>query len=61
MDKNNKVRIETEKSFFERNGLKYFLSPGVQVSASILTGERTVFEYLFEPFMGGMESAFRER
>jgi len=56
-----KVRIETEKSFFERNGLKYFLSPGVQVSASILTGERTVFEYLFEPFMGGMESAFRER
>ena len=56
-----KVRIETNKSFFERNGLKYYLSPGVQVSASIVTGERTVFEYLFEPFLGGMEKALRER
>ncbi len=56
-----KVRIETEKSFFEHNGLKYFLSPGVQVSAGIVTGERTVFEYLFEPFLGGMERALKER
>ena len=56
-----KVRIETNKSFFERNGLKYYLSPGVQVSASIVTGERTVFEYLFEPFLGGMERALKER
>jgi adhesin transport system membrane fusion protein len=56
-----KVRIETEKNFFERNELKYFLSPGVQVSAGIVTGERTVFEYLFEPFLGGMERALRER
>ena len=56
-----KVRIETEQNFFERNELKYFLSPGVQVSAGIVTGERTVFEYLFEPFLGGMEKALRER
>lgn len=56
-----KVRIETNKSFFERNGLKYYLSPGVQVSAGIVTGERTVFEYLFEPFLGGMERALKER
>jgi adhesin transport system membrane fusion protein len=56
-----KVRIETEKNYFERDGLEYFLSPGVQVSASIVTGARTVFEYLFEPFLGGMERALRER
>ncbi len=56
-----KVRIETEKNFFERDGLEYFLSPGVQVSAGIVTGARTVFEYLFEPFLGGMERALRER
>ena len=56
-----KVRIETEQNFFERNGLKYFLSPGVQVSTGIVTGERTVFEYLFEPFLGGIERALRER
>jgi len=56
-----KVRIETEKNYFERDGLEYFLSPGVQVSASIVTGDRTVFEYLFEPFLGGIERAFRER
>ena len=56
-----KVRIRTEQNFFERNELKYFLSPGVQVSAGIVTGERTVFEYLFEPFLGGMERALRER
>lgn len=56
-----KVRIETDKSFFEQNGLKYYLSPGVQVSAGIVTGERTVFEYLFEPFMGGIDKALKER
>jgi adhesin transport system membrane fusion protein len=56
-----KVRIETEQIFFEGNGLKYFLSPGVEVSTGIVTGERTVFEYLFEPFLGGIERALRER
>jgi adhesin transport system membrane fusion protein len=56
-----KVRIETDKSFFERNDLKYYLSPGVQVTAGIVTGERTVFEYLFEPFLGGFDKALKER
>ncbi len=56
-----KVRITTEKSFFERNGVKYNLVPGVQVMCSIRTGQRSVLAYLVDPFLGSMQAAMRER
>ena len=56
-----RIRIETEKDRFEKNGQIFRLFPGTQVLASIQTGQRTVLEYLLDPFIGTMSEALRER
>ncbi|MDP6645145.1 MAG: HlyD family type I secretion periplasmic adaptor subunit [Rhodospirillales bacterium] len=56
-----KVRIATDVSYFERGALKYSLFPGMQVIANIHTGTRTIFQYLFDPFISRMGDAMQER
>jgi len=56
-----KVRIETEKDHFQKGDLRYQLFPGMQVSASIHTGSRTVLEYIISPFLNSMNAAMQER
>ncbi len=56
-----KVRIETEKSKFQRGELEYRLFPGMQVVTSIRTGTRTVMEYLLGSFLNSAGDAMRER
>jgi len=56
-----KVRIETERDFFERGIQRYQLYPGMQVTASILTGQRRVIDYAIDPFIGNFSEALRER
>lgn len=46
-----RVQIMTERDFFERARNRYNLYPGVQVTAGIHIGRRTVMEYLLEPFL----------
>jgi adhesin transport system membrane fusion protein len=56
-----RVRIETERDHFERAGQRYRLYPGVVVMCSIVTGQRTVLEYILDPFLGSATTAMRER
>jgi len=56
-----KVRIATERDYFERAGARYRLVPGVQVLCSIQTGTRSVLAYLADPFIRSMSTALRER
>jgi adhesin transport system membrane fusion protein len=56
-----KVRIETANDRFQRGDLQYRLFPGMQVIASIRTGDRTVIEYLTDPFLNTMSDALGER
>ncbi len=56
-----KVRIETDRDHFLRGAVRYDLFPGMQVVASIHTGQRTVLEYLVDPFLDASDSALRER
>ncbi len=56
-----KVRISTKTSFFERDALRYSLVPGVQVTASIRTGQRSILAYITDPFMASVRTAMRER
>ncbi|MDO8608718.1 MAG: HlyD family type I secretion periplasmic adaptor subunit [Phaeospirillum sp.] len=56
-----KVRIETSSDHFQHNAQRYRLYPGMQVIASIRTGERTVMAYILEPFMGYADAALHER
>ena len=56
-----KVRIETDRPYFERGAERYNLYPGIQVQASIRTGQRTVLEYVFSPVFKTANSALQER
>ncbi|MFC1672630.1 HlyD family type I secretion periplasmic adaptor subunit [Pseudomonadota bacterium] len=56
-----KVRIETNSAFFESQGERYQMVPGVQVMCSIVTGSRTVMEYIASPLMGRLDTALQER
>lgn len=56
-----KVRIATERDYFEHNASRYRLVPGVQVVTSIRTGERSVLAYITDPFMESVRTAMRER
>ena len=56
-----KVRIATERDYFEHAASRYRLVPGVQVMTSIRTGERSVLAYIADPFMASIRTAMRER
>ncbi len=56
-----KVRVETDKTYFEGAQLRYDLLPGVQVSCAIRTGKRSVMAYILDPFLTSAQTALRER
>ncbi|MEX2449564.1 MAG: HlyD family type I secretion periplasmic adaptor subunit [Rhodospirillales bacterium] len=56
-----KVRIETASDHFQRGDLRYQLFPGMQVMTNIQTGQRTVLEYLLDPFLRSFDEAMLER
>jgi len=56
-----KVRIKTDSDVFKTKGETYRLVPGVQVMCSIVTGSRSVMEYIASPFMGKLQTALQER
>jgi len=56
-----KVRVATERDFFEQNDMRYQLVPGAQVVTSIRTGQRSVIAYLADPFLRSARTAMRER
>jgi adhesin transport system membrane fusion protein len=56
-----KVRIAPENIFFKHRDNRYDLYPGMILSVSIHTGQRTVLEYLVSPWVSSMDSAMTER
>jgi adhesin transport system membrane fusion protein len=54
------VRVAPQQMSFSDGATQYRLSPGVQVSASIVTGHRTVLQYLFGPMLGRFSGALTE-
>ena len=55
------VRIETEMDSFVRGDFEYKLIPGMLVTTYIHTGQRTVLDYLLDPFLDSMDQAMKER
>jgi adhesin transport system membrane fusion protein len=56
-----RVSVETEKDYFERDGHKHRLFPGMQVICAIHTGTRTVLEYLAYPYFDSLAEGLQER
>ena len=53
------VNLKTQT--LDADGVSYRLSPGMQVSAEIHLGTRTVLEYLLSPVQKAFQEAGRER
>lgn len=56
-----RVRVRTKESTLKHNGQVLPIIPGMVATVDILTGERTIMEYILKPFIKTMDSAMRER
>ncbi|GAA6154063.1 HlyD family type I secretion periplasmic adaptor subunit [Pseudoteredinibacter isoporae] len=55
------VRVETENAFLGSEDKPLPIIPGMTVSVDILTGEKTVLDYLLKPILKTKQLALRER
>ena len=55
------VRIETRTPVIEAIDRKLAIIPGMQAQVDIVSGKRTVLQYLTKPLVALKENAFRER
>ena len=55
-----RLRIRPSQLHFVRGDVHYQLVPGVRVSAAVLIGQRSVFEYLSAPLRSGTRNALTE-
>jgi len=55
------VRIKTNKNSLERNGKQLKIIPGMTVSADIITGRKSVLDYILKPILKTKQYTFTER
>ncbi|NCC22651.1 MAG: HlyD family type I secretion periplasmic adaptor subunit [Alphaproteobacteria bacterium] len=56
-----RVRLRTEESSLDRKGEVLPIIPGMVTSVDILTGEKTVMQYILKPFIKTLGNAMNER
>jgi adhesin transport system membrane fusion protein len=56
-----KIRITTNENTITRNGESLPIIPGMVASVDILTGEKTVMEYIMKPLIKSLSQAMNER
>lgn len=56
-----KIKVRTKKNYLLKSGKKNYIIPGMTATVDILTGKKTVLEYILKPFLKAKESALRER
>lgn len=56
-----KAEITLASQYMGHDASRYQLIPGMTVQANILTGEKTVMDYLLKPVYRGFQNAFTER
>ncbi len=56
-----RVKLRTFDTELKRGGETYEIIPGMIASVDILTGEKTVMQYLLKPFFKTLDQAFSER
>lgn len=55
------VKLKTNKNYVQGKNKKLVLIPGMTVTVSILTGQKTVLDYIIKPFIKANQSALHER
>jgi len=55
------IRIKTDKNFLERNGKHLKIIPGMTVNVDIMTGKKSVLDYILKPILKTKQYTFTER
>ncbi len=55
------VRIETQKSYVQHNGKRLVILPGMTLSADIITGRKSVLDYILKPILKTKQHMLSER
>ena len=56
-----KVIIRTEKNYLERDGEKLPIIPGMIASVDIITGKKTIMDFILKPILKTQQNALHER
>jgi len=56
-----KVVIQTEKNYLEKDNQKYSIIPGMVASVDIVTGQKTILDFILKPILKTKQSALHER
>ncbi len=56
-----KVNVRTEKNYLQRFGQKLPIKSGMVATADIITGKKTILQYLLKPLNKARERALTER
>lgn len=56
-----RVLLRTDKNYLEHDGKILPIIPGMTVEVDILTGSRTVMQYLLKPIIKGVSQSFKEK
>lgn len=56
-----KAQVRLERSYVGKDDTKNLILPGMTAQADIITGNRTILEYLLKPIYTTLESGFHER
>jgi adhesin transport system membrane fusion protein len=55
------IRVRTDRNYLEHNGKRLNIIPGMTADADILTGKKSVLEYLMKPLIKATARAMHER
>lgn len=55
------VRIKTDKSYLQRDGKKFDIMVGMVTTVDIVTGKKTIMDYIIKPLIKAKEGALTER
>ncbi len=55
------IRVRTDKNYLVHDGKQLYIIPGMMASVDILTGKKSVLDYLLKPILKARQTALRER
>lgn len=56
-----RIRLKTNKNYLEKDGKKLAISPGMTAQVDIITGKKTVWQYIMKPILKSTSNALTER
>ena len=56
-----KILIQTDKNYLEKDGKRFYMIPGMIASVDIVTGKKTILDFILKPILKTKQSALHER